>query len=101
MTATDWKQHHANEAEKAVYHPMVQHVIEEFARNMKISLDGLPRYGQKIATYAAQVARAQTLGIDPELLRLTADEYNSEALRLAAEATFRGIPTYVIETEQP
>lgn len=82
---SDWKRQHADEAEKALRHPIVQRVMEEFADNMGFELDGLPRYGlMKVAGYAAQVARAQALGIDPESLRTTAEEHNEHMLDLAA-----------------
>lgn len=97
----DWRNHHANEAGKAWTHPMVAEVMQEYADNMGFdSKVGLPAYGMmKVAMYAAQVARAQALGIDPELLKMTADEQNSELLRRAAEASFRGVPVYMIEME--
>ena len=65
----DWKQAHADAADEAVDHQLVQDAMAEFARNMGFDLDGLPAYGlHKVAAYAAQVARAQALGFDPELL---------------------------------
>ena len=60
----------ANEAAKALDHDLVKNVMEEFAGNMRFELTGLPAYGlAKVAIYAAQVARAQALGINPDLLR--------------------------------
>lgn len=98
MSDRDWKQHHANEAERVFDVQMMQDVMEEFAENMGFKLDGLPKYGlMKVAGYAAQIARAQTLGIDPMLLKMTPTEAMSHQLWLAAEATFKGVPTYVIE----
>lgn len=92
-----WKNTHANESYEAVKHPLVQRVIAEFAENMNFPLEGLPRYGlEKIAMYAAQVARAQCLGFDPDLLRLTPDEYNALAMERAAELVYGGVPTFVI-----
>ena len=65
-----WKLDHANEAERVLEHELVKDVMEEFAGNMKFSLSGLPAYGlAKVVCYAAQVARAQALGIDPDELR--------------------------------
>ena len=94
---SDWKQHHANEAEKATFHLLVQEVMAEYADNMGFELKGLPRYGLlKVANYAAIVARAQALGFDPDLLRLTPQEANSELLRKAAEAAVRGVPVYLL-----
>ena len=94
----DWKQRHANEAHRAVEHPLVQEVMAEFADNMGFALTGLPAYGlAKVAHYAAQVARAQALHFDPELLRLTPEEANRVQWELAARAVYEGVPTTVIE----
>ena len=98
MADRDWKQHHANEADKVIDHPLVQQVMAEFANNMGFDLSGLPKYGlAKVAHYAAMVSRAQALGFDPELLRLTPNEATSEQLRLAAEATLLGVPVHMID----
>lgn len=99
MTAEhNWKQHHANESERIFEVQMMQDVMEEFAENMGFKLAGLPKYGlMKVAGYAAQIARAQTLGIDPELLRMAPTETTSHQLWLAATAAFKGVPTYLIE----
>lgn len=97
----DWKAHHANESEKALDHDLVKGVMEEFAGNMGFKLEGLPAYGlTKVAMYAAQVARAQALGFDPELLRLTAEEAGEQQLRLAMIAAESGKPVYLIELEE-
>ena len=99
MTA-DWKNTHANESAKAVEHPLVQQAMTEFADNKGFALTGLPAYGlSKVALYAAQVARAQCLGFDPELLRMTADEATSAQLALAADLVSRGVPTFLIEDQ--
>lgn len=99
--AGDWKDHHANEAGKAWTHPMVERVMQEYADNMGFDAKvGLPAYGMmKVAMYAAQVARAQALGFDPELLRLSAAEANSTQLELAAEAALRGVPVFMVELD--
>lgn len=98
MSDGDWKQAHANLAEQAIDHPLVVGVMEEFAANMRFELKGLPAYGlAKVALYAAQVARAQCLGFDPELLRLTPDEGNAAMMRLAAEAVLTGFPVHAID----
>jgi hypothetical protein len=97
----DWKQHHADESEKAVMHPLVQGVIAEQRRNLGIqegTLRDLALF--KVATYAAQVARAQALGFDPELLRLTAEEANEQMLDMAARASEMGVPVWVIEQHE-
>lgn len=98
---SDWKQHHADEASRVLHHELVKSAMQEFAANMGFDLDGLPAYGlAKIATHAAQVARAQALGFDPDLLRLDPDEANSQMIRMAADAIYRGVPTYVIDDGQ-
>lgn len=94
----DWKQKHANDSEEAANHTIVQRACLEFANNMGFDFSGLPRYGLlKIANYAAQVARAQALGIDPQLLTLTEDEARSEAYRIAAMAVEQGVPIRFID----
>ncbi len=97
----DWKNEHANAASHAWNHPMVTEVIKEYAANMGFDPDkGLPAYGAlKIAMYAAQVARAQALGFDPELLRLTEDEANRAQMERAAAMVFAGVPTIVVELD--
>lgn len=101
MTDTEWKQKHANEAEKVLDSPFVQDVMAEFADNMHFELKGLPRYGlMKVVCYAAQVARAQALGFDPELLRATPAESNSRLLKVAAQAVMLGVPVHMIETTE-
>lgn len=92
-----WKDVHANAANKALEHELVRYVMDEFADNMGFELTGLPRYGlMKVASYAAQVARAQALGFDPNLLRLSDDEAEAAGLELARQAVAKGIPTWVI-----
>lgn len=79
-----WKQEFADEAEKALQHPLVENVMEEFAGNMRFKLEGLPEYGlRKVAAVAAQVARAQALGIDPDTLRLTPEEARGVQMDIA------------------
>lgn len=65
-----WLRAHANAAAFAVAHPIVVDVMDEYAHNMRFHpTDGLPAYGMhKVAQYAAQVARAQALDINPERL---------------------------------
>ncbi len=96
---SDWKSKHANDAEAAVYHPLVVDVIAEQMANLGTD-DRLTHYGlTKIATYAAQVARAQALGFDPELLRLSASEANEDQLRLARAAVAAGKPVWLIDDD--
>jgi hypothetical protein len=97
----DWKRTHANEAEKAWENEMVQNVLTEFAGNMGFKREGLPEYGlSKIVSYVAQVARAEALGFDPMLLRLTPQEADQSLLRLAEIAAETGKPIWAITDEQ-
>lgn len=95
---TDWKNDHANAASKSIKHELVEGVIDEFMDNVGLANTGLPAYGiRKVALYAAQVARAEALGFDPNLLRMTAAESDSHQLELAARAVALGIPVQMIE----
>lgn len=79
------RQQFANEAEKALSHPLVVGVIDEQLVNLGASRGSLVHYGlSKIAMYAATVARAQALGIDPDALRASPEEAN-DALMVRAE----------------
>jgi stalled ribosome rescue protein Dom34 len=82
----------------ALKHPLVESVIEEQMFNLRISPDDdLAKYGlMKIATYAAQVARAQALGFDPDLLRLTDEEATEAQLRLLKAFEQAGKPVTVV-----
>lgn len=96
----DWKNAHANASGPAMEHPLVVRAMEEFAGNMGFDFEGLPRYGlMKIAMYAAQVARAQALGFDPDLLRLSDEESETQQLALARAAVALGKPTWVIRSD--
>jgi len=96
--ADDWKRDHANASEEAAKHGLVDDVLSEFADNMGFRRDGLPEYGlQKIVMTVAQVVRARTLGFDPELLRLTADEARAQSLAKARIAVAAGKPVLRIE----
>lgn len=100
MTDPDWKQLHANAADETLRHPLVVGVMAELRGNLGVSDDGLPAYGiAKVAHYAAQVARAQALGFDPELLRMTPDEANSAQMELAAAAVFAGVPVTLVDAQ--
>lgn len=95
---SDWKQAHANEAEKALDTTLVKDVIREQLENLGREDDALAKYGlTKIAMYAASVARAQALGFDPELLRLNADEANDALLAKARLAVELGKPVWLID----
>ncbi len=98
---TDWKQTIANLAAAVVDHDLVQDVCHEQAQNFHIPYSGLHRYGlEKVASYAATVAIAQTFGIDPDLLRLTPDEANTELMKMAAEAVGQGVPTFIMGVDR-
>lgn len=93
----DWKQTHANDAEQATRHPIVKRVVGELLSNLNANGDALVRYGvMKVATYAAQVARAQALGFDPNLLLLSDAEATEAQLRLAQMAVDAGKPVVVV-----
>lgn len=102
---TDWKNAHANAADASIKHELVEGVIEEFMDNIGIPDSGLPAYGiRKVAHYAAMVARAEALGFDPNLLRMTPQEATSHQLDLAARAVLAGIPVHMLDDprgEQP
>lgn len=93
MMSTEAKLAHANESEKAVDHPMVESVVEELLSNLRLPNSGLPRYGvRKVALFAAQIARAQALGIDPDDLRSTREEADAHMGRIAEAALRAGVP---------
>jgi hypothetical protein len=94
----DWKTAHADAATQALEHELVRSVMEEFADNMGFKLEGLPRYGlMKVAHYAAQVACAQALGFDPDLLRLSDEEAEAVMLTMARAAVAAGKPVLRID----
>lgn len=101
--AADWKQAHAEASAAADEHPIVQQVIDNLVENLTnnfgpVAGNQLVRASiQKVAHVGAQVARAQCLGFDPDLLRLTPDEANSALMRQAAEMVFRGVPTQIVD----
>ena len=97
---TDWKRAHANASERAIKHPLVQEVMQEFLGNIGKPNGALERYGlTKVASYAAQVARAEALGIDPESLRMS-DEELDEHQRMLIEMAYRaGKPVFVVTAE--
>ena len=94
----DWKIDHANASEKALEHDLVKGVVEEFADNMGFKLEGLPKYGlMKVCGYVAQVARAQALGFDPDLLRMSDEEADAQMLKKARMAVAAGKPVLRID----
>jgi len=97
VSDTDWRRVHANGAEKAIRHPLVAYVMDELADNLGVKGQALPGYGiAKVANYAAQVARAQALGFDPELLRMSDEEADAQGLALARSAVAAGKPVWAI-----
>lgn len=96
MEPTIDKRAFANEAEKAVEHHLVHECINELMLNLQ-STSGLVRFGiVKVAQYAATVARAQALGIDPESLRMTREEATESAMGLARSFADNGKPVIVV-----
>lgn len=97
----DWKEAHANHAREALDHELVQEVMDELAGNLGEVGNSLVEYGiEKVALYAAQVARAQALGFDPDLLRLSSEEADEESLRLARAAVEAGKPVFLIDPKR-
>ena len=97
---SDWRDVHIAASDAALEHEMVVRVMAELRENLGVPDTGLPAYGiAKVAHYAAAVARAQALGFDPNLLKMTNDEATSEQLRLAAELVFRGVPVLTVEVD--
>ena len=91
------RQQFANEAEKALSHPLVVRVIDEQLMNLNATRGGLVYYGlSKIAMYAATVARAQALGIDPDALRMTPDEQADAMVAQAERLAESGMPVIVV-----
>jgi hypothetical protein len=97
---SDWRQHHADESEHALVHLLVMVAIDELHTNLGTGSNALVDYGiHKVAAIAAQVARAQALGFDPDLLRLSADDADAEVLRIARMAAESGKPVWLIGPE--
>lgn len=95
---SDWKQKHAHDAERALQHDIVRDVIKEQLLNLNAEHDAMVKYLlTKIASYAAQVARAQALGFDPDLLRMTDAEANASMLAIAKRAVELGTPVIIVE----
>lgn len=99
---SNWKEQHANQANEVFKHELVMGVIEEFTdncvRNFAVPKDdALFRYGlKKCMGYAAQVARAQALGIDPDALRMDGVEVTEAQLRLIEMAYGAGKPVFFV-----
>lgn len=94
------RQAFANEAEKALDHPLVASVIDELLSNLGVSRESDEFYGiAKVAMYVATVARAQALGIDPDELRMTADEADVALREHAEHLAALGVPVSVVADE--
>lgn len=97
-----WKQEHANKANDAFKHELVIGVVDEYLDNLSHNFgvpkdDAFARYGlKKCMSYAAQVARAQALNIDPDLLRMDSAEIDDAQLRLIEIAQQEGKPVIVV-----
>lgn len=97
-----WKQAHARQAARALGHELVRDVMEELRVNLRAPEGGLEVYGiAKVASYAAQVARAQALGFDPDLLRLSDEEADEEILKIARQAAESEVPVWVVDPSEP
>ena len=96
----DWKQQHANDSEKALRHELVESAIKELMVNLKTD-SALVEYGiVKVASYVAQVARAQALGFDPDLLILNDDEAEEQMLKFAKRAVELGKDVIFVSKER-
>lgn len=94
---TDWKKAHANEAEKFAKHELIDSVLTEFAENMNFKREGLPEYGlQKIVTYVAQIVLARARGFEPELLKMSDEEFNEHQRNLINLFVEAGKPVVVM-----
>ena len=95
------KQAFANEAEQALQHPLVEECIDELLGNLGLRGQALPRYGiRKVAHYAATVARAQALDIDPDALRTDAAEIAERRAMLTDAAIKAGKPVFVVAPDR-
>lgn len=95
----DEKRQMAEAASEACGHPIVAETIVEYAANMGIT-GGLPLYGlHKVAAVAAQVARAEALGIDPNDLLLDAEERAAAALAFTEQAVAQGVPVIAVDPD--
>lgn len=94
------KQVFANEAEKALSHKLVEDVIDEALENHGGKRGSLLWVSfVKTAMYAASVARAQALGIDPDELRYTPEEAEREGLRKARSFVAAGKPAFRVDEQ--
>lgn len=97
MTDRDLRRDFANLADTTIAHPLVQEVITELLGNLSATPTGLPAYGiRKVANAVAQVSRAQTLGIDPQVLIMDADEANEELAKFVCGVAEDGQPVWVV-----
>lgn len=93
----DEKKALANAADGSIKHPFVQEIMDEFALNMGFRREGLPAYGlNKVARYAAIVARCEALGIDPEAMAMDDGEEAEFARMVIDAAVDAGKPVFVV-----
>jgi hypothetical protein len=95
---------HATAAEKALDHELVKKVIKEqygnITQNFGAEPEGLIHYGLlKIARYAAQVARAEAEGFDPDLLRVSPERATEMQMELMAMALAADKEVFVVHPE--
>lgn len=77
------RQEFANETEKAIFHPITERAIEELLFNLNKDQSSMEYYGIiKLCNTVGQVARAQALGIDPEILRMSDAEAQEAMLQM-------------------
>lgn len=101
--SAEWREafcaENASASDDTLKHPLVRDVVDEQMGNLNRE-DALARYGlNKIAMYAAQVSRAQALGVDPDILRNTDGEYVRHVFTQAARLTGRGVPVVIVTTD--
>src|SRR5690606_31814571 len=94
----DWKQAHADEAERFAQHPLIEDVLSEFADNMNFQRKGLPEYGLwKIVGYVAQVVLARARGFEPDVLRMNNDEFMEVQRRRMNHLVDAGVPVIMTD----
>lgn len=96
--SSDIRREIADQAEKAWDTELVQEVLTEFAGNMGFERKGLPEYGlMKMVNCVASVAHAQARDLDPEVLRMSADEAEVHLMKRARAMVAQGKPVLKID----
>ena len=94
---SDWKKDFANEVDKAIFHEMTQHAIDELLFNLRSDRNSMAYYGLlKLCNTVGHVARAQALGIDVDSLRMDATESAEWQMKLMTSAAEGGAPVIVV-----